>query len=89
MDARIDHIVLWVEDPLRSVAFYEDVVGFAGVRVEEFRTGKTLFPSVRLSGDALLDLMPKRAAPMLNAFPGADGSAGNRVNHVCLGPVQE
>lgn len=80
----IDHIVLWAEDPLRSVTFYEDVLGFAGVRVEEFRAGKVPFPSVRVTSDFIIDLMPLRGAPLLNAVPGAAGSAGNKVNHVCL-----
>lgn len=81
---RIDHIVLWVEDPLASVAFYEEVVGLSGVRVEEFRAGKVPFPSVRVSGDTILDLMVKKSAPMLNVFPGAAGSAGNKLNHLCF-----
>jgi catechol 2,3-dioxygenase-like lactoylglutathione lyase family enzyme len=81
---QLDHIVLWVADPLASVAFYEDVVGLAGVRVEEFRAGKVPFPSVRISPTALIDLMGLAKAPMMNAIPGAGGSAGHRVNHVCL-----
>jgi hypothetical protein len=28
--------------------------------------------------------MSTEAAPMLNAIPGAEGSAGNKVNHLCL-----
>lgn len=84
MEARIDHVVLWVADPLRSVEFYEGVVGFPGVRVEEFRAGKAPFPSVRLSADAVIDLMRLDVAPALNALPGAAGSAGNKVNHLCL-----
>jgi len=84
MSLRIDHVVVWVEDPLRSVDFYCRVLGVEGVRVDEFRAGKVLFPSVRLAPDAILDLMPRRAAPMLSAIPGAAGSAGHPVNHVCL-----
>ncbi len=84
MDTRIDHIVFWVADPLRSVQFYEEVLGAAGMRVEEFRAGKILFPSVRLSPESLIDLVPLAAAPRLNAMPGAEGSAGNKVNHLCL-----
>lgn len=80
----VDHLVLWVADPLRSVAFYERVLGFAGVRVDEFRAGKAPFPSVRIGPETILDLMPVAAAPRLNAFPGAAGSAGNKVNHLCL-----
>jgi catechol 2,3-dioxygenase-like lactoylglutathione lyase family enzyme len=84
VEARIDHVVLWVEDPLRSVLFYEEVVGFPGVRLDEFRDAKVPFPSVRLSNDALIDLMPKAMAPKLSSLPGAAGSAGNKVNHLCF-----
>jgi glyoxylase I family protein len=81
---RIDHIVLWVSDPLRSVEFYAQALGAEGVRVEEFRAGKAPFPSVRIAADAILDLMPRERAAMVNAMPGAEGSAGNKVNHVCF-----
>lgn len=81
---RIDHIVFWVADPLRSVEFYERVLLAKGERVDEFEAGKAPFPSVRISDDAIIDLMPMKAAAMLNALPGAAGSAGNKVNHVCL-----
>lgn len=81
---RVDHIVLWVSDPLRSVEFYERVIGLKGVRVDEFREGKVPFPSVRVCEQSIIDLMSMEAAPMLNAFPGAQGSAGNKVNHICL-----
>lgn len=81
---RVDHIVLWVSDPLRSVEFYERVIGLKGVRVDEFREGKVPFPSVRVCEQSIIDLMSMEAAPMLNAVPGAQGSAGNKVNHICL-----
>lgn len=89
MDVRVDHVVLWVEDPLRSVEFYERVLGFAGVRVEEFSRGAAPFPSVRISADSILDLMPTRMAALLNSIPGAAGSAGNKVNHLCLAMSEE
>ena len=81
---RIDHIVFWVEDPLRSVEFYERILGFEGVRVDEFRAGNAPFPSVRVSEDIVLDLMARSFAPRLNGLPGAEGSAGNKLNHVCF-----
>jgi glyoxylase I family protein len=84
MDIRLDHVVLWVADPLRAVGFYADVLGFEGVRVEEFRAGKAPFPSVRVSADLILDLMPQTMAPIINSMPGAAGSAGNKVNHLCF-----
>ena len=86
---RLDHVVIWVDDPLRSVEFFETVVGFRGVRVEEFRAGKAPFPSVRIADDAIIDLMARALAPVVNAVAGkADdataNSAGHPVNHVCV-----
>lgn len=75
--AQLDHIVLWVEDPLRSVEFYARVVGLAPVRVVEFRENKAPFPSVRLDEHTLFDLMPLAMAPRLNEayyFADPDGN---------------
>jgi catechol 2,3-dioxygenase-like lactoylglutathione lyase family enzyme len=85
----LDHVVVWVEDPLRSVEFFESVVGFSGVRVEEFRSGKAPFPSVRISDHTILDLMARAMAPIVNAVAAkTDGavatSAGHPLNHVCI-----
>jgi len=80
----LDHVVLWVEDPLRSVAFFEEVVGLAPVRVDEFRAKQAPFPSVRVAASAIIDLMPRTMAPIVNAVPGAAGTAGHPINHVCL-----
>ncbi len=84
MQGTLDHVVLWSDDPLRAVEFYVDVVGLTPVRVDEFRAGSAPFPSVRISPTAILDLMARVAAPMVDAMAGADASAGNRVNHVCF-----
>jgi catechol 2,3-dioxygenase-like lactoylglutathione lyase family enzyme len=84
MDAHLDHVVLWVSDPLRSVAFYEEVLRLEPLRVDAFREGKAPFPSVRISGETIIDLMPMAMAAVVNAIPGAAGSAGHRVNHLCL-----
>src|SRR5688572_27868445 len=81
---RLDHIALWVEDPLASVAFYVDVVGLTAVRVTEFEAKQVLFPSVRIGDDSIIDLVPKAAVPLIEAIPGAKGTAGHKVNHVCL-----
>jgi glyoxylase I family protein len=88
MEARLDHVVFWVEDPLRSVDFYERVVGLPGVRVEEFREGKAPFPSVRVSAESIIDLMAPGAASSADALAGVNGSAGHPVNHVCLAMSQ-
>ena len=84
MATTVDHLVLWVADPLRSLEFYEGVLGFQGVRVEEFKSGAAPFPSVRVNADFLIDLMAQVAAPILNSLAGAPGSAGNKVHHLCF-----
>ena len=84
MSHRLDHVVVWVEDPLRTVEFFETVVGLQGVRVAEYRDKKAPFPSIRVSADTLIDLMPRTMAAMVNSIPGAAGTAGHPVNHVCL-----
>jgi catechol 2,3-dioxygenase-like lactoylglutathione lyase family enzyme len=89
MSFRIDHVVIWVGDARRSIEFFQSVVGLEGVRVEEFHAGKVPFPSMRLSEDTLLDLVPDSTAAALNAMgaklsPTVATSAGHRIHHVCL-----
>jgi catechol 2,3-dioxygenase-like lactoylglutathione lyase family enzyme len=86
---RIDHVVLWVEDPLRSVAFFGEVLGCEGVRVDAFRDGKVPFPSIRIAGDQIIDLMPRTMAPVIEKIPGAAGTAGHKANHVCLAMTKD
>jgi glyoxylase I family protein len=84
MDACIDHIVLWVKDPADSLRFYEEVIGFSGVRAEEFKTGKAPFPSVRVSPDSIIDLMALASGSGTERLTKAPGSAAHPVNHLCL-----
>jgi catechol 2,3-dioxygenase-like lactoylglutathione lyase family enzyme len=84
MSRCLDHVVLWVENPVESVAFYERIVGLEGVRVAEFREGKVPFPSVRVSEHTILDLMAKPFAAAVDGLVGRPGSGGHPVNHVCL-----
>jgi catechol 2,3-dioxygenase-like lactoylglutathione lyase family enzyme len=84
MEAKLDHVVLWVEDPERAVGFYAEVVGLTPVRAEEYRAGRAPFPSARVSPDTLLDLVPRASAGAVDAVTGAPASAGHPVNHVCL-----
>ncbi|EHB53695.1 Glyoxalase/bleomycin resistance protein/dioxygenase [Mycolicibacterium rhodesiae JS60] len=72
---RLDHVVLWVKDPAAAMDFYTRVVGLAPVRFEEFAAGEAPFPSVRVSEDSIIDLA---------LIDTAAGSAGHRVNHVCV-----
>ena len=68
-----DHLVLVVEDVERSIAWYVDQLGLAPERVEEWRAGQVLFPSVRISPTALIDLVP-----------GTRGRERGNVDHFCL-----
>jgi len=89
MPYELDHVVLWVADPVRSAAFYRDVVGLEPVRLAEFEAGEAPFVSMRVTERTLIDLVPLTVAPQLNAAPGAEGSAGNRLNHVCLATSEQ
>ncbi|MFD9126172.1 VOC family protein [Kitasatospora sp. NPDC059571] len=84
MRYQLDHVVVWVADPVRSAAFYRDVLGLEPVRLAEYRDGLAPFVSVRLTAGTILDLTPLAVAPQLDAGPGAAGSAGHRINHICL-----
>ena len=53
----MDHIVLRVQDVDRSLAFYTDVIGLEPYRVEQWRSGKIRFPSVRLNPGTIIDLV--------------------------------
>ncbi|MDC8994436.1 VOC family protein [Mycobacterium marinum] len=81
---RLDHIVLWTTDPRAAVDFYTQVVGLAPVRVSEFEAGDAPFPSVRVSADSIIDLLPRDSVADTEILTGGPGSAGHRVNHVCL-----
>jgi catechol 2,3-dioxygenase-like lactoylglutathione lyase family enzyme len=81
---RLDHIVLWTKDSRASMDFYSRVLGLSPVRFDEFEAGQAPFPSVRVSEDSIIDLMPREMAAGLGSFANAEDSAGHPVNHVCL-----
>lgn len=80
----IDHIVLWVEDPRRSVDFYVTVLGMEPVRFQEFEKGLVSFPSIRLNDTTIIDLMNKDMLADVQEFTGGGDSGGSPVNHVCF-----
>jgi len=67
----LDHVVLNVADVERSLAFYCGELGLVPERVEEWRRGEVLFPSVRIDAHTIIDLL---AAPR----------TGENADHVCL-----
>ena len=68
-----DHLVLRVNDLDSTLRFYTTILGLEPLRVDEFNRGEAPFPSVRVSPDALIDLVPQSRM---------EGS--NNVDHFCL-----
>ncbi|MGW5787703.1 VOC family protein [Streptomyces sp. NPDC003757] len=81
---RLDHVVLWVSDPVAAAGFYEKNLGFEPLRVTEYAAGTVSFPSVRINDETILDLAPHSMAARMRMLPGAEAGAGHPVNHVCL-----
>ncbi len=73
-----DHLVLRVTDVERSLAWYVDVLGLDGVRIDDWRKGDAPFPSIRISATAIIDLV--RQAPGVAL---AEGPA-RTLDHLCL-----
>jgi catechol 2,3-dioxygenase-like lactoylglutathione lyase family enzyme len=67
----LDHVVLNVADVERSLAFYCDDLGLSPERVEEWRGGEVLFPSVRVDASTIIDLL-------------ATPRTGENADHLCL-----
>jgi catechol 2,3-dioxygenase-like lactoylglutathione lyase family enzyme len=68
----VDHLVLRVADPEKSLDFYVGVLGLISERVEEWRAGKAPFPSVRVTPDFVIDLDARHQID------------GTNVDHFCL-----
>jgi catechol 2,3-dioxygenase-like lactoylglutathione lyase family enzyme len=66
-----DHIVLNVGDVERSLAWYTDVLGLEGERVEEWRRHEVPFPSVRVNAHTVIDLFAKERS-------------GENADHYCM-----
>lgn len=52
-----DHLVLLSTDVERTLAWYGRHAGLAGERVEEWRAGRTFFPSLRVSDTLIIDVV--------------------------------
>jgi extradiol dioxygenase family protein len=64
----------------RSLGFYGGVLRLIPERVEAFRAGKVLFPSVRINENTLIDIMPADATESLRAC---------NMDHICLSLPRE
>ncbi|HEY4377598.1 MAG TPA: VOC family protein [Acidimicrobiales bacterium] len=67
----IDHVVFNVADGERAVAWWRDELGLEPERLQEWRRGDVLFPSVRISADTIVDLL-------------VGPRSGENVNHVAI-----
>ena len=67
----LDHIVLYVQDTDRSLAFYRDQLGLADERYAEWRAGEAAFASVRIDDGTIIDLFEHPVD-------------GRNVDHFCM-----
>ena len=67
----IDHVVVVSTDVERTVAWYRDRLGLAVERLEAWRAGEVLFPSLRLSENSIIDVL-------------AGTRTGQNIDHVAL-----
>lgn len=80
MKCLMDHIVLNVEDDEIMIAFYSEVLQLPTERLEEYRAGDVPFPSLRLNGDTIIDLFPKKLWQKTAAM----GDGRENLNHFCI-----
>ena len=76
----LDHIVLNVSDVDGSLEFYTEILGLAGERVKEFKSGKVGFPSVRINDRTIIDLFPIKE----NVHQRRRDKNNGNLNHFCL-----
>jgi uncharacterized protein (DUF885 family)/catechol 2,3-dioxygenase-like lactoylglutathione lyase family enzyme len=67
----LDHIVLTCADVEATLAWYLHELGLQPVRVAEWRDGGAPFPSIRVSGDTIIDLIQ-------------GNEPSGRLDHLCL-----
>jgi catechol 2,3-dioxygenase-like lactoylglutathione lyase family enzyme len=66
-----DHLVLRVADVDRSLSWYCGELGLEAERVDQWRRGDVLFPSLRIDPSTVIDLL-------------AAERTGENTDHICL-----
>src|SRR3954454_21737207 len=66
-----DHLVLKCADVETTLGWYQQKLGLAAVRVDEWRAGPVPFPSVRVNEHTIIDLL-------------AGEPTSGRLDHFCL-----
>ena len=67
----LDHLVLNCADVEASLRWYCDELGLEPVRVDDWRSGTSPFPSVRVNEATIIDLLAAKPS-------------GTNVDHLCL-----
>jgi catechol 2,3-dioxygenase-like lactoylglutathione lyase family enzyme len=86
----LDHIVLRCADVERSLEFYCGVLGLEPERVDEWRRGDVLFPSVRITSTTIIDLFPAESSGDAGEADRRGGGAGvdqlsrQNLDHFCV-----
>jgi extradiol dioxygenase family protein len=62
------------------IAFYSKVLMLVPERLEEYRSGDSPFPSVRLNSDTIIDLFPKK----IWQKSALAGQGRENLNHFCM-----
>jgi catechol 2,3-dioxygenase-like lactoylglutathione lyase family enzyme len=70
----LDHLVLVVGDVERTLDWYGRHAGLAGERVDEWRRGEVFFPSLRIDGATLIDVVPGLGDP----------AERGHLDHICF-----
>jgi catechol 2,3-dioxygenase-like lactoylglutathione lyase family enzyme len=58
MTLALDHVVLEVQDPEATAAFYRRALGVAPVRLAQWKRGAAPFPSGRVAEGTIIDFFP-------------------------------
>lgn len=68
----IDHIVLVARDVEVTLAWYQQHLGLSGLKVDKWRRGEVPFPSLRVNGHTIIDVLH------------GDPDGGGHVAHLCF-----
>ena len=80
MNFKMDHIVINAADIEKSLEFYTQILDLPGERIDEFRSNRVPFPSVRITADTIIDLFPKTLWEKTNP----EHVCRPNLNHFCL-----
>jgi catechol 2,3-dioxygenase-like lactoylglutathione lyase family enzyme len=70
----LDHLVIVVGDVERTLDWYGRHAGLAGERVDEWRRGEVIFPSLRIDEATLIDVVPGLSDP----------AERGHLDHICF-----